>query len=173
MLLRAWGILGSVSALLVMGGFLSVLLAAGWSPGDPVGPGSPLHGAYVEATTITFLGIVACQVGTAMAARTERTSLRAVGITSNRLLLWGIAFEVAVSAALVTVAPLQEVFDTAVPSVQSLLPLLLFPPIVWGADEAVRALRRRHGGFGLPATPVRAVADGGPGSDGDARDVNR
>jgi magnesium-transporting ATPase (P-type) len=173
MLLRAWGIMGSVSALLVMGGFLSVLIAAGWSPGDPVGEGTPLHGAYVEATTITFLGIVACQVGTAMAARTERTSLRAVGVFSNRLLLWGIAFELVVSAALVTVPPLQEVFDTAVPSVAALVPLLFFPVIVWGADEAARALRRRSGGFGLPATPVRVSADGAPGSGGETRDVNR
>ena len=45
---------------------------------------------------MTFLGIVACQVGTALAARTERRSLREVGLTTNRLLLWGIAFELAV-----------------------------------------------------------------------------
>ena len=38
--------------------------------------GSPLHDAYLQATTMTFLGIVACQVGTAFAARTERASLR-------------------------------------------------------------------------------------------------
>ena len=39
--------------------------------------------------------MVACQVGTAFAARTERASLRSVGVFSNRLLLWGIAFELA------------------------------------------------------------------------------
>ena len=33
---------------------------------------------------MTFLGIVACQVGTAFAARTERASLRSVGVFSNR-----------------------------------------------------------------------------------------
>ena len=41
---------------------------AGWSPGDPTGSGSPLHHAYLEATTVTFLAIVFCQVGTAFAA---------------------------------------------------------------------------------------------------------
>jgi calcium-translocating P-type ATPase len=161
MLLRAWLLMGSVSAVLVMCGFLGVLLAAGWRPGDPVGEGTPLHGAYVEATTITFLGIVACQVGTAFAARTERASLREVGLRSNRLLLWGIAFEIAVSAALVTIPPLQSVFHTAVPSPAALLPLLLFPIVVWGADEAFRAARRRGIPGGMPASPLREAADAG------------
>ena len=40
---------------------------AGWSPGDPTGAGSPLHDAYLEATTATFLAIVFCQVGTVFA----------------------------------------------------------------------------------------------------------
>jgi calcium-translocating P-type ATPase len=142
MLLRAWAIMGSVSAVLVMAGFLGSLLASGWRPGDPVGEGAPLHDAYVQATTVTFLGIVACQVGTAFAARTERASLRTVGVLTNRLLLWGIAFELALSAALVTVGPLQSVFDTAVPGPEALI-LLVFPIIVWAADEAYRAAVRR------------------------------
>jgi calcium-translocating P-type ATPase len=142
MLARAWLLMGTVSAALVLAAFLAVLLAAGWSPGDPVGEGAPLHGAYVEATTITFLGIVACQVGTAFAARTERASLRTVGVATNPLLLWGIAFEVALSAALVTVPPLQAVFHTAVPDAAAVAPLLAFPLVVWGVDEAFRAARR-------------------------------
>ena len=43
-------------------------------------PGTPLHDAYLQATTMTFAGIVACQIGTAFAARTERASLRSVGL---------------------------------------------------------------------------------------------
>ena len=39
---------------------------------------------------MTFAGIVACQIGTALAARTERASLRSVGFFSNPLLLWAI-----------------------------------------------------------------------------------
>ena len=82
-----------------MAGFFYVLLSAGWSPGDAVGEGSPLHHAYLQATTMTFLGIVACQVGTAFAARTDRASLREVGVFSNPALLWGIAFELVFTAA--------------------------------------------------------------------------
>jgi magnesium-transporting ATPase (P-type) len=169
MLLRAWLLMGSVSAVLVMCGFLGVLLAAGWRPGDPVGEGTPLHGAYVEATTITFLGIVACQVGTAFAARTERAPLREVGLLSNRLLLWGIAFELAISAALVTIPPLQTVFHTAVPSSAALLPLLVFPVVVWGADEAFRAVRRRRAPCGIPAPGLREGADDRREAGGNAR----
>ena len=61
------------------GGFFYVLLQAGWSPGDDVDSGSSLHAAYLAATTMTFAGITACQVGTAFAARTTRASLRSIG----------------------------------------------------------------------------------------------
>ena len=142
LLARAWGAMGLVSAALVMGGFLFELVRAGWAPGDSVDVGTPLHGAYLQATTITFLGIVACQVGTAMAARTDRVSLARVGVFSNHLLLWGIAFEFGFSAVLVTVPPLQRLFGTAIPSAEALVLLLAFPVLVWGVDE----LRRRRVG---------------------------
>ena len=56
MLLRAWAFLGAISAALVMGGFLLVLHRAGWHLGDPIGPGSPLHHAYQQASTVAWLG---------------------------------------------------------------------------------------------------------------------
>ena len=72
MLTRAWLWLGLLEAALVMGGFLLVLGAAGWSPGDETGTGSVLHDDYLAATTMTFAGITACQIGTAFATRTSR-----------------------------------------------------------------------------------------------------
>jgi calcium-translocating P-type ATPase len=145
MLVRAWGLLGMVSAALVLSGFFSVLLRHGWSPGADVGPGSALHHAYRQATTMTFLGIVACQIGTAFAARTDRASLRSIGLTTNPLLLWGIAFEIAFAAAIVAVPLLQPVFGTAMPDPLSLLLLVPFPFVVWGVDELRRAMLRRTG----------------------------
>ncbi len=142
MLVRAWLFLGGISAVLVLAGFFYVLLGAGWSPGDATDSGSPLHQAYLEATTMTFLGIVACQVGTALAARTERRSLREVGLTTNKLLLWGIAFEL-LFAAVIVATPIAAPLGMALPSWDALLLLLPFPVIVWGADELWRA-RRRH-----------------------------
>ena len=145
LLWRAWLFLGGISAALVVGGYLYVLLRAGWSPGDATGTGTPLHEAYLRATTITFLGIVACQVGTAFASRTERAALRDVGVLSNRLLLWGVAFELAFAAALVLLPPLQDIFGTAVPRWDELAIIAPFPLVVWGADELRRARRRRRG----------------------------
>jgi len=68
LLLRAWAIMGLVSAVLVLGAFFAVLFASGWRPG---------------------------------ADTAERASLRSVGLTSNRLLLGGVAFEIAFAAAVV------------------------------------------------------------------------
>ena len=142
MLLRAWGLLGAVSAALVLLGYFVVLYRAGWSPGAAVGPGTPLHDAYLTATTMTFAGIVACQVGTAFAARTERASLWQVGVHSNPLLLWGIAFELAFAAALIYLPPLQAVFGTRPLGLPELAELAPFPFIVWGVDELWRAVKR-------------------------------
>jgi len=144
LLVRAWLFLGMISAALVMAGFFYVLLSAGWSPGDAVGEGSPLHHAYLQATTMTFLGIVACQVGTAFAARTDRASLREVGVLSNPALLWGIAFELVFTAAVIYAPPLQSVFGTAPLGLGALLFAAPFPFVVWGADELRRWVVRRR-----------------------------
>jgi len=144
MLVRAWGWMGLTSAVLVMAGFFAVLWRAGWAPGDPTGPGTPLSHAYHQATTATFAGIVACQIGTAFASRTESASLREVGLLTNPLLLWGIAFEVAFTAALVYLPPLQQLFGTAALGPGTLAVIAPFPFIVWGLDELRRLKRRRH-----------------------------
>ncbi|WP_067479461.1 HAD-IC family P-type ATPase [Actinomadura hibisca] len=144
MLVRAWGYMGLVSGALVMAAFFYVLWRAGWHPGDPTGPGDPLHHAYLVATTATFAGIVMYQVGTALAARTDRASLRRTGLFSNPLLLAGIAFELVFTAVLVYVPPVQKLFGTAALPADVLLLIATFPVIVWGTDELRRwALRRR------------------------------
>lgn len=145
MLLRAWAIMGVVSAVLGLALFLAVLSAAGWTPGADTDPGTPLHHAYLQATTASFAAIVACQVGTAFAARTEHASLRRIGVGSNRLLLAGIGFELAFTAAVIYLPPLQAVFGTAPLPGWALLLLLPMPVIVWGVDELYRWARRRTG----------------------------
>jgi magnesium-transporting ATPase (P-type) len=145
LIVRAWIFLGLIEAALVLAGFFWVLLEAGWSPGDDVASGSALHDVYLQATTMTFAGIVACQIGTALAARTERASLRSVGLFSNRMLLWGIASELVFAAAIIYVPFLQDVFGTAALGPAELALLATFPVVVWGADELRRAGQRRRG----------------------------
>ncbi len=146
MLVRAWLWLGLLEAALVLAGFFIVLRHGGWSPGDPVGAGSALHHTYITATTMTFAGIVFCQIGTALAARTDRVSLRSIGFFSNPLLLWGIASEIAFTAALVYAPPLQHLFGTAALGPVELALLAPMPLIVWGSDELRRAVARRRAG---------------------------
>jgi magnesium-transporting ATPase (P-type) len=144
MLVRAWLFLGVIAAALEMAAFFFVLTRAGWHPGDPVGAGAPLHSAYLRATTMTFVAMVACQIGTAFAARTERASLRSVGVLSNPLLLAGIGFELALAAGIIFAPPLQQLLHTATLGLEALLFVAPFPFIVWGADELRRYVLRRR-----------------------------
>jgi magnesium-transporting ATPase (P-type) len=144
MLARSWGFLGLISATLVMTGFFLALRHAGWQPGAPTGPGTPLNHAYRQATTVAWLGIVACQVGTAFAVRTDHASLRSVGVFTNRPLLAGIAVALAFAAALIYVPILQGFFGTAALTPAQLAIVAPFPVIVWGADETRRMLMRRY-----------------------------
>ncbi|MFZ0322752.1 MAG: cation-transporting P-type ATPase [Actinomycetes bacterium] len=142
LLVRAWALLGGVSAVLVTAGFFWTLSAGGWTLGADVAVGSPLHDTYLQATTMTFLGIVACQVGTAFAARTDHASLASIGVFSNRLLLWGIAFELVFAAAIVALPGVSEVLGMRWPPAAQLAVLPFFAVAVWGVDEIVRWLRR-------------------------------
>ncbi|MCU1619887.1 MAG: cation transport ATPase, partial [Modestobacter sp.] len=105
--------------------------------------GSQLHDVHLQATTATFAAIVACKIGTAFAARTQHSSLRAIGLWSNPLLLVGIAFELVFAAAVIYLPPLQAVFGTSALPGWVLALLIPMPVLVWGLDEAYRALRRR------------------------------
>ncbi|GAA1880086.1 cation-translocating P-type ATPase [Streptantibioticus ferralitis] len=150
MLVRAWLFLGVLVSALQMAGYFYVLTSAGWHPGAPVGEGAPLHHAYRQATTMTFLGMIAGQIGTAFAVRTQRASLRSVGVLSNRYLLWGIAAELLLAAVFVYSPPFQALLGTAALPVGDLLLLLPYPFVVWGADELRRYVIRRRS-----TTPAR------------------
>ena len=144
LLTRAWLLLGIVSAALVMGLFFLTLTRAGWHPGASTGSGSALHHAYVQATTATFVGIVACQLGTVWAARRDTAHIRDIGILSNRLLLAGIAFEVLFTLAVIATPGVSGALGMAVPPPLTLAVATTFPLIVWAADELrLRVARAR------------------------------
>ncbi|MFH8250195.1 cation transporting ATPase C-terminal domain-containing protein [Microbacterium sp. B2969] len=144
LLFRAWVLMGSISAVLALAVYFAVLFAGGWFPGAPVGQGDALHGTYLQATTATFATIVACQVGTAFAARTERASLRTLGLFTNRPLLGAIGVELIFVAALCYLPFLQIVFGTAPLPAWVIALLIPCPVIVWGADEVWRWIARRR-----------------------------
>jgi magnesium-transporting ATPase (P-type) len=92
---------------------------------------------------MTFLGMIAGQIGTAFAVRTRRASLRSVGVFSNPYLIYAIGAEIALAAAAFVYAPqLQSLLGTAALPLRDLVVLLPYPFVVWGADELRRYLLR-------------------------------
>jgi len=140
MLFRAWIFLGLIEAVLVMSGYFWVLYSGGWHWGDELGPSEHL---YLQATTMTWAGIVATQVGTAFACRTNRVSVFRVGFWTNKWLLWGIVFEVVLTVLIVYVPFLQKVFQTTGLGWEHWVVLGFFAPIMFLSDELRKLVNRK------------------------------
>lgn len=141
-----YGLMGSAAAMV---GYFLVNLLNGWPAVPLAGEGDPV---YVQATTMTLAGIVFAQIGQVMNCRTERTSVFKIGLLSNRQIVVGIVFEVALIVFLTVFPPLQGVFHTAPLGWQDYVFLCCIPPVVVAIEEARkawlrrRAARRRDGG---------------------------
>ncbi|HUP33413.1 MAG TPA: cation-translocating P-type ATPase C-terminal domain-containing protein, partial [Gaiellaceae bacterium] len=140
-LARAYGFVGPLEALAGLLGFFLAFVLGGWRPGSPLPASGPV---YVQATTMTQTGIVMGQVGAGMAMRTNRRSVFSIGLLSNRFLLAGIAFELALAAALIYVPGLNSAFHQGPIGPWHWLFLALWPPLIFGAEEARKAVLRRR-----------------------------
>ncbi|HET8755317.1 MAG TPA: cation-transporting P-type ATPase [Solirubrobacteraceae bacterium] len=138
---RVYGYVGLIVGVAGLASFFAGYWLAGWRPGEPLADEGAL---YIQATAMTYAGIVMGQVGAGLAFRTSRRSVFAVGLLSNRFLLMGIAFEIALLLALVYVPALQNAFHMR-PLDPLAWPLLAVWPIaVLGAEEARKAVFRRR-----------------------------
>ncbi len=70
---------------------------------------NPLH---LKAMTIVFVGIVVMQIANVFACRSETLSVFKMGFWGNRLIFWGILFELVFTCALVYIPPFQYIFNT-------------------------------------------------------------
>jgi magnesium-transporting ATPase (P-type) len=145
---RVYGYVGLFVGVAGLATFLFAYWLAGWRPWDDLADDGPL---YVQATAATYAGIVMGQVGAGMAFRTSRESVFKVGLLSNRFLLVGIAFEIALLFALLYVPPLQRAFHTRPLDGRTWAVLVLWPVVVLGAEEARKVVLRRR-------TPKEATA---------------
>jgi magnesium-transporting ATPase (P-type) len=125
--------------LAAMASFLFAYLLAGWRPWEALAGDGTL---YLEATTMTMAGIIMAQVGAGIAWRTTRQSIASVGVLSNRLLVAGIAVEVGMIALLAYTPGLSDVFHTSALGPWHWLFLVIWPPVVLGAEEARKAVLR-------------------------------
>jgi magnesium-transporting ATPase (P-type) len=76
--------------------------------------------------------------------RTDRRSVFSVGLLSNRFLVVGIAFELALAVALVYVPGLNAAFHQAPIPWWWWLALIVWAPVVFFAEEARKAVLRRR-----------------------------
>jgi len=108
--LRAYLFLGVIEATAAMAAFFFVLHAAGWHYGQELSRFDPL---YLQATTATLSAIIVMQVVNVFLCRDSRDSLFTTGTSGNRLILGGIAVELAL-ILLIDYTPWgNRIFDTA------------------------------------------------------------
>ena len=139
-LLRAYAFLGVIEAVLAMLAFFWTYWLAGWRPGLPMASEGDL---YRRATTMTLIGIVSGQVGNVFACRTDRESVFRVGVLDNRMVLAGVAAELAVLLALIALPPLRAVFGLATPAPAEWGIVVAFPVVILLLEEGRKLLRRR------------------------------
>jgi magnesium-transporting ATPase (P-type) len=133
--------IGSLEGVAAMASFFLAYVLAGWRPWETLADSGDL---YLEATTMTMAGIVFAQVGAVLAWRTNRQSVRTIGLLTNRLIVAGIAVEIAMVALLAYTPGLDEIFHTSDLSGGEWLFLLLWPPLVLGAEEVRKSVVRRR-----------------------------
>lgn len=139
-LLRAYCFLGPIEAALAMSAFFFAFWIRGWTPGAPL----PESGAvYAAATTMTFAGIVAAQMGNVFACRTDRQSVFAVGFFKNPLVIKSLAIEAGLAVALIFMPKVNAVFGFSPLTVKDIAFLSFFPAVLLGAEELRKLILRR------------------------------
>jgi len=134
LLARAYLWLGPLEAAVAMAVFFFVLRQGGWEYGEALTKGDPL---YLRSTTACLAGIVVAQVVNVFACRHPDVSAFRFGLTTNPLLLLGIAVEI-VLILLVVYTPLgNAAFGTAPLSLQPWV-LMILLGLAFGMLEEVR-----------------------------------
>ncbi len=112
---------GTMIGLVALFWCFSLWSHAGWHLGDLAWPSVPAEQqAYLTGTTAVIAGIMAGQLGTLVATRTNVASAFSLSPFRNRWLLPGVAAEIAILLGIVYLPPLQAVFSTSP-----------FPPVYW------------------------------------------
>lgn len=144
---RAYLFLGPIEAAAGLFGFFYVLSHGGWGWGEPLASTSLL---YIQATSACLAGIIVSQMGNVFACRSSIESVVSLGIFSNRLILYGIAAEVAVTGFIFYTSLGNGIFGTAPLAAKDWLVLLPFGAGILFADEIRKYFSRRSARTGQP-----------------------
>ena len=132
--------LGLLSTVGVLFAYFFVLHNGGWRWGMDLPIDHPL---VHEASTATFLGIVIMQVANVFACRTQNDSVFKVGIFSNKVILWGIAVEILLSAIIIYQPWGNKIFSTAPIPYTIWMILIPFAILLFVAAEVKKLITRK------------------------------
>ncbi len=142
---RGYIILGLLNSVAVLSAYYFVLLQGGWRPGMQLEPNdttftNPLH---LKAATIVFIGIVVMQIANVFACRSEKLSAFKIGFFSNKLILWGIVFELSFACMLIYVPFFQKIFNTIGLGWQEWGMLFAFMVVIFCLEELRKKMLRK------------------------------
>jgi sodium/potassium-transporting ATPase subunit alpha len=140
LLLRAYLFLGPLEAIAAMAAFFFVLHGGGWQYGDVLGSRDSL---YLQATTACLSAIIAMQVVNVFLCRHPVMSVFSRGLSRNRLIGYGIVFEL-VLLMLIAYTPWgNALFGTAALDADVWLFIIAFMPGMLLVEELRKAILRR------------------------------
>lgn len=151
LLLRAYGFLGVIEAVLSMLGFFIVWWSHGYALADlqRLTPAILDHSAdpavmaiYRQATTVTLAAIVACQIGNLFACRSKWVSISRQSWHNNRLIWVGIGVECVALLSFIYFPPFSRVFTTASLASWQWIMLVACPAILLTLEECRKAIVR-------------------------------
>lgn len=145
-LLRGYIVLGLLNAAAVISAYYFVLYQGGWRPGVQLEPNdttflNPLH---LKATTVVFVGIVVMQIANIFACRSEKHSAFKIGFFNNKLILWGILFELVFTCVLVYTPICQKIFQTIGIGWQEWGILFIFMVVIFFIEELRKKMLRKN-----------------------------
>jgi len=136
-LFRGYLVLGLLNSAAVLAAYYFVLLQGGWRPGMQLEPNdttftNPLH---LKAITTLYFGIVVMQIANIFACRSEKYSTFKIGFFDNKLILWGIVFELAFASLIIYTPFLQKIFSTTAIGWQEWVILFGFMIVIFFLEE--------------------------------------
>lgn len=137
---KAFAWYGLIASIISSGAYFFVNHLDGWPTHGLATSGS----TYVMATTMTLAAIIFCQIAAAMNCRTENASVFKVGLFANRLVWFGIIFEIFLLALLSYTPFLQELFHTGPLALTDWIFLAIIPIPLFLIEEGRKWLNRRR-----------------------------
>jgi sodium/potassium-transporting ATPase subunit alpha len=150
----AYLFLGVIQAAFSLALFFVVLHQGGWKWGQELAPGDPL---YQSATGIALASVILMQIGNLVGRRSIRQSGLDTGLLRNRLMLAGIALEIAFAWAILYYPPVQVVLATGPVSSILFACAWLGIPLLFGLDLLRKRMLSRSSSLVAPQTQSTAT----------------